>query len=926
IAGNLLFQHSMDAGDRWMINDAAGQPFYAWDVNDRVIEDGSTVREERVFHIIYDGLRRPLEQQLRINSRDWQVVERFVYGEDPPDDRARNLRGQLHQHYDPSGLITNRRFDFKGNLLEARRRLASEYRASVIDWSEGSRTTRLEVETFTQRTEYDALNRMTRLENWHLDGRTPAIYTPRYNQRGLLAGETLSVRGSATDAIAGIAYNEKGQRTRLEYGNGATTTYEYDSETFRLIRLRTTRRTDSTLLQDLQYSYDPVGNITELRDGAQQTVYFANAVVEPHCKYEYDALYRLIRAEGREHAVQNNVQRDGRAFEPVINIPFPNSPEALQRYTETYRYDSAGNIQRLRHVGGSVDRWTRRYRYAEDSNRLLATSLPGDGAGAYSARYDYDVHGSMLNLNRTPADDRLRWDYRDMIQHVNLGGGGQVWYNYDVGKQRTRKLIERNGSTVEDRLYLGGMELYRRRVGGTVVEEIESHHLFADDQRMLLVDDVLVTDNASLGTEIMFRYQCGNHLGSVALELDADAVIISYEEYHPYGTTAYQARERDVRATAKRYHYTGMERDEESGLSYHTARYYVPWLGRWGSLDPATVTHDSSQESQNQRRAIIQSSERFTESSHYSAFANNPLRYVDPTGMVIDFSRSYEGKQGRALRIAENRVLRIVGDLESITGLRLQVNPETHHLEILRDEHGSPIEAGGGSRTAREFVLAAIAHDDGISVDIADAHYLDNTPLDSGRRGTNTFGNDVELDAGEIVSGIEQLGEAAMVDPRRMGLDPRTLGWGMTFLHEARHTIVGGGLTDEWTEQDPRGATVNWVNQVRSEIPGFGFRGRYIPTVRSYNGDELRRFGEEIRAVFLSASYIAQMRREQQAEAEWWTAYSQADIAERHRMTGELMDEEMRIFLKELEEHPRARSTRTPPTDWSRILDRLRER
>ena len=36
----------------------------------------------------------------------------------------------------------------------------------------------------------------------------------------------------------------------------------------------------------------------------------------------------------------------------------------------------------------------------------------------------------------------------------------------------------------------------------------------------------------------------------------------------------------------KRYRYTGMERDEESGLSYHTARYYVPWLGRWTSSDP----------------------------------------------------------------------------------------------------------------------------------------------------------------------------------------------------------------------------------------------------------------------------------------------------------------------------------------------------
>jgi hypothetical protein len=32
---------------------------------------------------------------------------------------------------------------------------------------------------------------------------------------------------------------------------------------------------------------------------------------------------------------------------------------------------------------------------------------------------------------------------------------------------------------------------------------------------------------------IVFRYQYSNHLGSVGLELDEDANIISYEEYHP---------------------------------------------------------------------------------------------------------------------------------------------------------------------------------------------------------------------------------------------------------------------------------------------------------------------------------------------------------------------------------------------------------
>jgi RHS repeat-associated protein len=36
----------------------------------------------------------------------------------------------------------------------------------------------------------------------------------------------------------------------------------------------------------------------------------------------------------------------------------------------------------------------------------------------------------------------------------------------------------------------------------------------------------------------------------------------------------------------KRYRYTGMARDEETGLNYHGARYYATWLGRWVSTDP----------------------------------------------------------------------------------------------------------------------------------------------------------------------------------------------------------------------------------------------------------------------------------------------------------------------------------------------------
>ena len=107
-----------------------------------------------------------------------------------------------------------------------------------------------------------------------------------------------------------------------------------------------------------------------------------------------------------------------------------------------------------------------------------------------------------------------------------------------------------------------------------------------DKQRIALVETrTLDTAGNDPAPQQLIRYQFGNHLGSASLELDDQAQIISYEEYTPYGSTSYQAV-RSQTETPKRYRYTGKERDEESGLYYHGARYYAPWLGRWTSCDP----------------------------------------------------------------------------------------------------------------------------------------------------------------------------------------------------------------------------------------------------------------------------------------------------------------------------------------------------
>ncbi len=591
--GHRVYHHSMDSGEKWVLTNVLGNPIYSWDDKDQV------------FRTNYDVLQRPIEQFLHASGNSF-LIEKMKYGEDEVDASIKNLQGQLYEQYDSSGRITNREFDFKGNLLEAQRQLAASYQSEVIDWSDGAPTNQLETETFIAAKEYDALNRMTRHYNWYRTDDNVSVYEPSYNERGVLVSEehiTAAERtvvgyigGRRIVAVSQVMYNEKGQRTQMRYGNGTTTKYHYDPNTYRLIQLRTTRNsmgdiptspsnlTDPNVLQNIYYTYDPVGNVIIIEDDAYEPVFFNNQMVEPRSQYTYDSLYRLVEATGRENNTFNN------APQPIdvdqIISTFPITDQTLRNYTQLYTYDPLGNILFMRHVA-TTERWTRRYAYANDSNRLDRTWIGNDLTTTIN--YQYDRHGNIENYNNTPNEYVIQWDYDDRVHHMNLGGGGESFYQYDGSKERSRKRIQRDGNITEERLYLGGMEVYRRWNGIMLVEEIETHHLFLDDQRILIVENILQTDNNQLSTGILDRYQYSNHIGSVGLEMDGGANIISYEEYHPFGTTAYQAKNTAISATAKQYRYTGMERDHESGLQYHSARYYIPWLGRWLSADPIGI-------------------------------------------------------------------------------------------------------------------------------------------------------------------------------------------------------------------------------------------------------------------------------------------------------------------------------------------------
>ena len=589
--GTPVRRSTADAGVRWTLTDVSGQVVRSWD------------GRGHEFVTTYDTLRRPLARTVHgtdprhcdpdtlAGPVTFELVE---YGEGRPDDRANNLRGRVFRRFDQAGIVTNT-YDFKGNVTSRAREVVTTTDRAV-DWAVGQPAG----ERFTAATRFDALNRPTQTIAAHPVGSGPIDVTqPVYNEANLLErldvwlGLTTDPAGqidpvarppSPTTGLANVDYDATGQRTSIRHLNGTTTTYEYDPATYRLRRLTTARPAPfGDTVQDLRYAYDPVGNVTSISDAAQATVFFRNQVVDAGNDYTYDALYRLIQATGREHVSQGRVPYDADDAH-ALRLPQPGDGAAMARYCETYDYDDAGNMLTLRHLDacpGALS-WVRSFTHDADSNRLVGTTV-----GATSETFDHDPHGNVLSMAHLPA---LRWNFHDQLRQSSrqAGLGESTRYVYDADGNRARKVRTTAGGTVvEDRLYLGEVEVYRRHTGAAAGLERRTLHLLDGTRRLAMVETRNGVDDGSPQQAV--RYQYGNHLGSAVLELDTAAAVLSHEEYSPYGSTTYQGVRADLDLPPNRYRYTGQERDEETGFNAHGARYYAPWLARWTSADPAGV-------------------------------------------------------------------------------------------------------------------------------------------------------------------------------------------------------------------------------------------------------------------------------------------------------------------------------------------------
>ena len=570
LSGTELLRVSVDAGWTLLLPGQAGQALERWD---------SRSTQRRTF----DELLRPVAVSEQLEDELPRVVERYEYG--GPGGSVRNQCGQLIRHDDPSTTRHMPEYDLRGlPLLETSHFLKS---LEPVDWPQEVEARDALLETapgLPSRWTYDALGEITT--------QTDAMLNRQRFSRtcaGQLGAAYLQRQGAdELTLVSGIRYNAGAQVEQERAGNEVITRAEYRPEDARLAHL-SAGLPGQPLLQDLHYTYDPVGNPLQIDDRSKTTTFFKNQRIDPVSTNTYDSRYRLISATGRE------VYRAA------------NDPGALVNYREEYDYDAGDNLLELRHLGEQP--FTRRWAVAADSNRSLIVhddDPPPDFASAF------DGNGNQIHLLRGQT---LLWDARNQLHQVSPvtrvdGPDDTELYRYGGGGKRLRKVrcaLTAGRSALSEVRYLPGLEIHRAANGD------ERHVLEAEAGRNTVQLRHWVGPPPAGVDNNHLSYSLNDHLGSSLLELDEQGAVLNDEGYLPFGGRAWWMAHHGAKASYKTRGYSGKERDA-TGLYYYGYRYYAPWQQRWLNPDPAGEVDGLNV---------------------YGFVGNSPVRYSDGDGRMM---------------------------------------------------------------------------------------------------------------------------------------------------------------------------------------------------------------------------------------------------------------------------------------------------
>ncbi len=466
------------------------------------------------------------------------------------------------------------------------------------------------------------------------DDNTPivTIDTFTYDHMGRLLEQNQKIDSQTTEQIVANTYDELGQLVTKEVGGG---------------------------LQEVDYTYNVRGWLTNINNDAKNDDDLFNFSI----KYNdiTDSSKKLFNGNISQTSwsTANGTVTDPSTGNP-ISTSYTYSYDALNRITAAtdntghynltgVSYDKNGNIRTLERQGlrqpntddfGVMDNLA----YTYDTGNKLKNVIDGSGSqegfkdgNTSGDDYVYDVNGNMTeDKNKGISNisyNHLNLPTRVIVENVNTGFSSTIQYVYDAtGVKLSKKVTDYPSQNTTH--YVGGF-IYKNSISlgqPPRPEDLEfSLEFFSHPEGY-------TEPKSSGGFDYIYQYK--DHLGNIRLsysdkdndgkvdvlrnnvDVDGDGdnhmEILEEKNYYPFGLQ-HKGYNDTRRGTPHNYGFNGKEENNELGLGWldFHARSYDASLGRWMNIDPH--------------------SENYFSISPYVSFANNPISFVDPTGMDISF-------------------------------------------------------------------------------------------------------------------------------------------------------------------------------------------------------------------------------------------------------------------------------------------------
>jgi RHS repeat-associated protein len=293
----------------------------------------------------------------------------------------------------------------------------------------------------------------------------------------------------------------------------------------------------------------------------------------------------------------------------------------------------------------SYDRFGNRWNQTLTAGSGGTLDLTFTGNNNQMDGYSYDAAGNLMSdgshMYFYDAEHHLvQVDGSEGYCQSGTGTAPTACYTYDAEGRRVRRTVPGSGIT-DDYLYdLSGR--FITQVSGTGFwirgELYAGNRHLGTYENDLSTPTTFFNDTDWLGTE---RVQTG--VSGAACE-----TIVSL----PFGDGLTTSGSCDPSAL----YFTSKERDWESNLDDFEARFYSSQFGRFISVDPVKVTPGRMQDPQ--------------QFNLYSYVRNNPLRYIDPDGEILQISGDVDD--------AEQQLCQLIGGDCS----RISYNADTNTITV----------------------------------------------------------------------------------------------------------------------------------------------------------------------------------------------------------------------------------------------------